>query len=147
MLDMAGGVGPPNKDDNAADEDEEKDKSKRVEPVGLTVPVASLADHPGLLPPILLERIRLPVKTIQEIGPRPKRVPLNLRPTGRGQAIERDGTPRKHEALAPSTYSRPSRPGANNPGVKDRAVALPRRYSVSPSITIALGFAKAPKAS
>jgi len=45
MLDVPGGVSPPNQQDDATHKGEEKQESQRIESVRLAVPVMSLADH------------------------------------------------------------------------------------------------------
>ena len=45
MLDMAGGVGPPDQCDNSADEGDQQHKSCRIEPIRLAIPILSLSNH------------------------------------------------------------------------------------------------------
>jgi hypothetical protein len=45
MLDMARGVTPPDHRDNSANQEQQKQKSQRIEPVRLSIPTMPVADH------------------------------------------------------------------------------------------------------
>jgi hypothetical protein len=47
MLDMAGGVGPPDHRDNSANEQQQQ-KPQRIEPIRLTIPTVPVANHSTL---------------------------------------------------------------------------------------------------
>jgi len=48
MLDVAGGVRPPDEHDDSANEPQQKQKSQGIEPIGLAIPVMSPASHKSL---------------------------------------------------------------------------------------------------